>query len=260
MRVRTMIWLSILLVLFGFGIWHEHTAREPFQKLVALTFDDGPHPLFTPQVLDILKRYGIKATFFLIGKRVEKFPEIARRIVFEGHEVGNHTYSHPANLPKENKEQVRQEIEKCTAVIEKVTGVRPKLFRPPRGFLNYKVLMLAQLEGYTPVFWTVSADHKEAKTPEAMAQRVLKLVQPCDVILMHDGRIPSRWKDVKALPLIVEGLQKRGYEFVTVSELFRLTRLPSTRSRLDLTQLLTKNVRRRPRPLGLLIRRPSVLG
>lgn len=214
-------------MLFSLGVWCEHIALETSPKLIALTFDDGPHPLFTPQVLDILKRYGIKATFFLIGKRVEKFPEIARRIVLEGHEVGNHTYFHPANLPKENREQIRQEIEKCTAVIEKVTGVRPKLFRPPKGFLNYKVLTLAQLEGYTLVLWMVSADHKEAKTPEAMAQRVLKLVQPCDVVLMHDGRIPSRWKDIKALPLIIEGLQKRGYKFVTVSELFRLTRSPS---------------------------------
>jgi peptidoglycan/xylan/chitin deacetylase (PgdA/CDA1 family) len=113
---------AIALALLALAIKCEHLAQQPLPKVVALTFDDGPHPVYTP---------------FLIGKRVEQFPEIARRIVAEGHEVGNHTYSHPANLPKENWEQVRQEIEKCSEAIERVTGVRPKLFRPPRGFLNY---------------------------------------------------------------------------------------------------------------------------
>lgn len=224
LSVRGVLLTAIALALLALAIKCEHLAQQPLPKVVALTFDDGPHPVYTPQVLSILKRHGVKATFFLIGKRVEQFPEIARRIVAEGHEVGNHTYSHPANLPKENWEQVRQEIEKCSEAIERVTGVRPKLFRPPRGFLNYKVLTLAQLEGYTLVFWTVSADHKDAPTPEAMAQRVFKLVHPGAIILMHDGRIPSRWKDVKALPLIIEGLQKRGYKFVTVSELFGLSK------------------------------------
>jgi peptidoglycan/xylan/chitin deacetylase (PgdA/CDA1 family) len=208
------------LVLFVAGT-HRFLAHEPFPKVVALTFDDGPHPIYTPKVLEILRRYKVRATFFLIGERVERFPQIARMIVSEGHEVGNHTYSHPNNLPKENWDEVRLEIENCSTAIERVTGVRPKFFRPPRGFLNYKVLTLAQLEGYTLVFWTVSADHKDAPTPEAMAKRVLKLVHPGAIILMHDGRIPSRWKDVKALPLIIEGLRKRGYEFVTVSELFK---------------------------------------
>jgi len=212
--------LALALAL-SLSIVHEIRARGPLPKVVALTFDDGPHPVYTPKVLEILKRYGVKATFFLIGKQVERYPEIARQIVAEGHEVGNHTYSHPKNLPKENWDEVRQEIEKCSEAIEQATGVRPKFFRPPWGFLNYKVLTLAQLEGYTLVFWTVSADHKDAPTPQAMAKRVLKLVHPCAIILMHDGRIPSRWKDVKALPLIIEGLRKQGYKFVTLSELLK---------------------------------------
>ena len=209
------------LLLFALVAGHEILANEHLPKVVALTFDDGPHPVYTPKILEILRRYKVKATFFLIGERVEQFPQIAQQIVSEGHEVGNHTYSHPNDLPREDWNKVRLEIEKCSAAIERVTGVRPKFFRPPRGFLNYKVLTLAQIEGYTVVFWTVSADHKDAPTPKAMANRVLKLVHPGAIILMHDGRIPSRWKDVKALPLIIEGLQKRGYKFVTVSELFK---------------------------------------
>mgnify|MGYP001627124993 CR=1 FL=1 len=131
-------------------------------------------------------------------------------IVSEGHEIGNHAYSHPNNLPIENWDEIGKEIEKCSEAIERVNGIRPKLFRPPKGFLNYKVLTLAQLEGYTLVFWTVNAEHKEAPTPEAMAKGVLKPAHPGAIILMHDGRIPSRWKDVKALPLIIEGLRKQG--------------------------------------------------
>ncbi len=220
--MRTLVIVSLVgaLVLFAAGT-HRFLAHEPSMKVVALTFDDGPHPIYTPKVLEILRRYKVKATFFLIGERVERFPQIARMIVSEGHEVGNHTYSHPNNLPKENWDEIRLEIEKCSKAIERVTGVRPKFFRPPKGFLNYKVLTLAQLEGYTLVFWTVSADHKDAPNPKAMAKRVLKLVHPGAIILMHDGRIPSRWKDVKALPLIIKGLRKQGYKFVTVSELFK---------------------------------------
>lgn len=196
-------------------------AHEPFPKVVALTFDDGPHTVYTPKILEILRRYKVRATFFLIGERVERFPHIVRMIVSEGHEIGNHTYSHPNNLPIKNWDEIRKEIEKCSEAVERVTGIRPRLFRPPKGFLNYKVLTLAQLEGHTLVFWTVSANHKEATIPKAMAKRVLKLVHPGAIILMHDGRIPSRWKDVKALLLIIEGLRKQGYEFVTVSELFK---------------------------------------
>ncbi len=219
--------LALTTVVFFFNEWHRHSAQTRFPKVVALTFDDGPHPIYTPQVLDILKRYKVKATFFLIGERAERYPEIAHQIVIEGHEIGNHTYSHPNNLPKKSLDEIRREIEMGAAAIERVTGVRPRLFRPPKGFLNYRVLTAAQLEGYTLVFWTVSADHKDAPTPEAMANRVLKLVHPGAIILMHDGRIKSRWKDVKALPLIIEGLRKRGYGFATVSKLIKFMRRKS---------------------------------
>lgn len=203
---------------------HVHSHQVHLLKFVALTFDDGPHPVYTPQVLDILEQYKVKATFFLIGRRVERYPQIARQIVVKGHEIGNHTYSHPKDLPKEDLNAIRQEIEMGAIAIEKATGVHPKLFRPPKGFLNYRVLTTAQLEGYTLVFWTVNADHEDAPTPEAMAERVLKLVHPGAIILMHDGCTESRWKDVKALPLIIEGLREQGYDFVTVSELFKLSR------------------------------------
>lgn len=213
----------LLLLAIGMALmlaeWEWHHAQHPLPKVVALTFDDGPHPVFTPQILDILKRYRVRATFFLIGRRAERYPDLAQRVVAEGHEIGNHTYSHPADLPRKDWDAIRNEIVKGADVIERVTGVRPKLFRPPRGYLNYRIHTAAQLCGFTVVLWTVSADHHDALTPKAMAQRVFKLVHPGAIILMHDGRIPIRWKDVKALPLILDGLRKRGYRFVTVSEL-----------------------------------------
>jgi peptidoglycan/xylan/chitin deacetylase (PgdA/CDA1 family) len=217
----------LLLLAIGMALmlaeWEWHHAQHPLPKVVALTFDDGPHPAFTPQILDILKRYGVRATFFLIGARAERYPDLARRIVAEGHEIGDHTYSHPADLPRKDWDAICREIVKGADAIERVTGVRPKLFRPPRGYLNYRVHTAAQLCGFTVVLWTVSADHHDAPTPEAMAQRVFKLVHPGAIVLMHDGRIPIRWKDVKALPLLLDGLRKRGYRFVTVSELLSLS-------------------------------------
>jgi peptidoglycan/xylan/chitin deacetylase (PgdA/CDA1 family) len=217
----------LLLLAIGMALmlaeWEWHHAQHPLPKVVALTFDDGPHPAFTPQILDILKRYGVRATFFLIGARAERYPDLARRIVAEGHEIGDHTYSHPADLPRKDWDAICREIVKGADAIERVTGVRPKLFRPPRGYLNYRVHTAAQLCGFTVVLWTVSADHHDAPTPEAMAQRVFKLVHPGAIVLMHDGRIPTRWKDVKALPLILDGLRRQGYRFVTVSELLSLS-------------------------------------
>ena len=217
----------LLLLAIGMALmlaeWEWHHAQHPLPKVVALTFDDGPHPVFTPQILDILKRYGVRATFFLIGARTERYPDLARRIVAERHEIGNHTYSHPADLPRKDWGAICGEIVKGADAIERVTGVRPKLFRPPRGYLNYRIHTAAQLCGFTVVLWTVSTDHHDAPTPEAMARRVFKLVHSGAIILMHDGRIQTRWKDVKALPLILDGLRKRGYSFVTVSELLSLS-------------------------------------
>lgn len=178
---------ALLVFAIVIAMRHAHSHQVHLPKVVALTFDDESHPVYTPQVLDILEQYKVRATFFLIGRRAERYPKIVHQIVAKGHEIGNHTYSHPKDLSKESLDAIRQEIEKGTIAIEKATGVRPKLFRPPKGFLNYRVLTIAQLEGYTLVFWTVSADHEDAPTPEVMAKRVLKLVHPGAIILMHDG-------------------------------------------------------------------------
>jgi peptidoglycan/xylan/chitin deacetylase (PgdA/CDA1 family) len=195
-------------------------ARVPTrEKIVALTFDDGPHPTFTPELLRLLDRYEVRATFFMIGRRMQQYPEVVKAVLAHGHAIGNHTYSHPRDLTAETPAQVRGELEQCEQVIERVGGRRAYLFRPPRGLMDGAVFRAAAAEGYQTILWTVSADHHDAPTPELMARRVLDHIRPGGIILAHDGVFCTRWKDVAATPLIIEGLQRRGYRFVTVPEL-----------------------------------------
>lgn len=189
------------------------------QKLVALTFDDGPHPDFTPRILAHLKHHRVKATFFMVGKKMEAYPEIVKEVVAQGHVIGNHTYDHPHNIEGDSPAEIIRELEKCEELIERFTGKRTLLFRPPLGRVDGTVVTIAAEEGYQTILWTVCADHHDAPTPELMAQRVLKGVRPGAIILAHDGSFPSRIKDVEATPLIIEELKRRGYQFVTVPEL-----------------------------------------
>lgn len=188
-------------------------------KIVALTFDDGPDPRFTPQILDELQKKNVKATFFMVGQEMEKHPDIVKRVIAQGDVIANHTYTHPHDIEADTRAQVIRELERCEEIIESFTGQRAKLFRPPRGLIDGSVFQIAEEEGYTTTLWTVCADHHDAPTPELMAKRVLDHIVPGGIILVHDGRLNSRWKDVKATPLIIDELTKRGYRFVTLPEL-----------------------------------------
>jgi peptidoglycan/xylan/chitin deacetylase (PgdA/CDA1 family) len=191
------------------------------EKLVALTYDDGPQPPFTPDVLDLLDKYHIKATFFMIGRQMEKYPDIVKDVVARGHVIGNHTYTHPHNIEADTSAQVIRELDKCEEIIEQMTGKRTHLFRPPRGLVDGTVLDVAQEEGYRTILWTVCADHHDAPTPTMMAERVLRHARPGAIVLAHDGTVCTRIKDVEATPLIIEELLRRGYRFVTVPELLQ---------------------------------------
>ncbi len=191
------------------------------EKIAALTFDDGPNAVFTPELLDVLDKYHVKATFFMIGREMEKRPDIVREVLRRGHVIGNHTYTHPHNIELDTETQVIRELDTCETTIEKITGRRSHLFRPPRGLIDSTVFMVAEEEGYPTILWTVSADHHDAPTPRAMADRVLKHMRPGGIVLAHDGTFCTRWKDVAATPLIIEGLRKRGYRFVTIPELLK---------------------------------------
>lgn len=198
------------------GVTYELHTQD---KIVALTFDDGPHPVYTPQILDILDRYQAKATFFMIGNRMEKYPEIVKEVSARGHLIANHTYTHPSNLRAESQENIKQEVARCQQTMERLSGQDTYLFRPPRGILNREIIEMLHKHGYTVVLWSISADHHDAPTPEMMAARVIKHIHPGEIILVHDGRTDLRWKDVEATRLIVKNLSEQGYRFVTLEAL-----------------------------------------
>ncbi len=190
---------------------------------VALTFDDGPSQEFTPSILDILKRYHVHATFFLVGAHVEKHPEIARRIVEEGHEIGNHTYHH-VNLPIAPNTVLYQEVIRATQAIVMATGQYPDYVRPPRGMYDARFRRLAHALGQKTVLWTVtSRDWRYGTTSQAIVRRVVSAARGGDIILFHDGGAlvrdegGDRTATVKALPLVIEGLQRKGLQIVSLS-------------------------------------------
>lgn len=189
------------------------------QRAVTLTFDDGPHPVFTPAILEILDQYHVKATFFMIGERMGKYPGLVREVHERGHEIANHTYTHPNDLRALPVVTLTDELERTNELIHKITGKECTLFRPPRGILNSRLVQEISSQGYEIYLWTVSADNRNAPTPELMCARVEKRIQPGGIILLHDGRIPSRIKDVAATRLIIKRLTEKGYRFVTLSEL-----------------------------------------
>jgi peptidoglycan/xylan/chitin deacetylase (PgdA/CDA1 family) len=206
--------------LFGSVLAHGQQS----QPVVALTFDDGPSA-YTRQILDTLLKYDVKATFFVVGKNVERHPDIARRIAAEGHTVGNHTYSHPFWAPMETPNKIHQELEAAAGAIRKACGVTPKYFRPPHGWRSPWMMNLARKEHYTVVTWTVSPDDWQNLTEKSIEQRVLSKAGGGAIILLHDGmetRLnPQRLATVEALPGIITGLKSRGYSFVTIPELIR---------------------------------------
>jgi peptidoglycan-N-acetylglucosamine deacetylase len=201
-------------------IWRIHT----HEKVVAITLDDGPDPRYTPAVLDIARKKGVHLTFFLIGKQIQKYSDIARREVEEGHVIGNHTWDHPNMLNGSEKHDL-SEIERCENEIEHISGERTHLFRPPKGHFDGDTFLATESLGYRMILWSVALEHHEVKTPEQMVRRVMKQLTPGIIILMHDGAAPAnRSRTVKALPLLIDALHKRGYRIVTVPQLLSYSR------------------------------------
>ena len=187
------------------------------EKKVALTFDDGPHYKYTEQILDILKKYGVKATFFVIGVNAEKYPQKVKRISDEGHEIGNHTYSH-LNLKELDEKEIRQELIKGERIIEKITAKKTKLLRPPGGTYSDAVVKTASEMGCDVILW--SQDTRDwAHTPaDKIACGIIDNVKGGDIVLFHDFVSPDT-PTPEALEKIIPQLLKSGYKFVTVSEL-----------------------------------------
>ncbi|WP_256756679.1 polysaccharide deacetylase family protein [Cohnella sp. WQ 127256] len=192
------------------------------EKLIALTFDDGPSPRTTPMILDLLARNEAKATFFVVGKRVEQFPDVIKREALEGHEVANHTYSHIYFNRQVSAVKITDELARTQKMITDLTGQNCQWFRPPGGFFNDKVIYTARKNGYTLVLWSWHQDTKDWSTPgvDKIVNKVLNNLRNGDIVLLHD-HINGSLQTVRALEKILPELKKRGYTMVTVTELLR---------------------------------------
>lgn len=194
------------------------------ENKIALTFDDGPDPRFTPQVLDILKQYNVPATFFVMGARAEAASYLTKRMINEGHIIGNHTYWHPDLVKKADIATLRREVIQTEDKLANLIGYRTKLFRAPYGFLyNELVETLGELN-YSVVGWSVdSLDWREQPASE-IAYTVLNNVHPGAIILMHDGGEwdADRTNTIQSLHQIIPTLKEQGFEFVTVPNLLNI--------------------------------------
>lgn len=193
------------------------------EKVIALTFDDGPHKKYTPDILDILDKYNAKATFFIVGENAEKNPELALRIHEEGHELAIHTYTHPFRT---NVSNLMKEIKQTHATIYGITGYVPVLFRPVEGQYTDSMIDAIAKEGYKVVMWSWHLDTFDWKSPgeKKIINTVLKGAKPGSVVLFHDGG-GNREQTVRALEKILPELEDQGYRFVTISELLEIQKL-----------------------------------
>ena len=221
-RYRVILIMAFLLLVGVVAIISRKSEMElrslPFSpgefKEIALTFDDGPDPKATPKILDMLNKEGIKATFFVVGKMVEKYPGLLRQVWKEGHDVGNHTYSHP-DLSKLSKEDILEELDKTRLLVKKITGKETYLFRPPGGRYDNKVIVTTTLSGYKMILWTDYPGDYGCPFSKLIYQRTVSGAEDEGIILLHNGLDTT----VDALPKIISELKKRKYRFVTISEL-----------------------------------------
>lgn len=200
---------------FGASIGVTHSRGLSSQPYIAMTYDDGPHPTNTPRLLDMLRQRNIKATFYVIGKNVDMYPQLTRRIVAEGHEIGNHTYTH-RNLKTLSDAQVVTEMSKTRASIVRATGVQPRTMRPPYGALYQRQREMIMNEfGYPTIMWAVDPRDWQRPGVSVVRERILNDTSNGAIVLAHDLHAPT----VDAMPSTLDGLLAKGYRFVTVSQL-----------------------------------------
>jgi peptidoglycan/xylan/chitin deacetylase (PgdA/CDA1 family) len=203
----------------------ENIPAQPASNIVALTFDDGPSALYTPQVLNILKKNGVHATFFVIGENVEKYPALVKREVDEGNCVGNHTWSHPLNAPFETKKQLTEQILRTDSAVFRAAGVHTTLLRPPHGWESPWMVKNAEALGYDVVNWTVDANDWKHPSANVIIKRVERANGKSAIVLLHDGlglkANPKQGNTPRALQEIIDDFKLRGYAFVTIEQLIR---------------------------------------
>jgi peptidoglycan-N-acetylglucosamine deacetylase len=200
-------------ILFGPVLGHLPTE----ERQVALTFDDGPNPDATPRILDTLAEYDVKATFFILGRYAERWPDLVHRAVREGHQVGNHGYFH-RKLHFKSPHYVRRDMTLGKRAIERAGSAAPHFFRAPHGFRSPWVSYIAGSLGEKTIGWSLGVWDSDRPGVSAIVNRTLEGVKPGSIILLHDGDAydadGDRMQTADALPQIIVGLRERGYEFV----------------------------------------------
>ncbi|MEH2200342.1 polysaccharide deacetylase family protein [Nostoc sp.] len=197
----------------------EAAKLSPPQKIIALTFDDGPWPESTAEVLDILKKNQIKGTFFVVGQNVKNYPNLLKQEIAEGHVIGNHTWHHWYQFL--NPQAAAYEIDHTSDLIFQTTGLKTNLFRPPGGVMHNGVVDYARNSKYAIILWSSdSVDYSRPPVPKLIGN-VFREAKPGGIVLMHDGG-GNRSKTVQALPEIIANFRNQGYRFVTIPELLQI--------------------------------------
>ena len=191
---------------------------EPF---VSITFDDGPNPRATPRILDVLRREGVRATFFVLGRHAERWPELVRRAALDGHQLGNHGYFH-RKLHRRSPGYVRDDLTRGTEQIVRASGVRPRHFRAPHGFRSPWVTPIAASLGQRTVGWSLGVWDSARPGADVIAARTLEGMHAGSILLLHDGDgydpDGDRSQTAEALPAILDGLRRRGFRFTTLPD------------------------------------------
>ncbi len=200
------------------GTKDSYSRVDTSLPFVALTFDDGPHPQNTPRLLDILKQRNVKATFYVVATNAKRYPEIMRRIIAEGHEIGNHTVTH-GNLTKMSEAAVKRELTAAHDAIVAATGVAPRTMRPPYGAITSAQKSWIRRDlGYPTILWSVDPEDWKKPGSSVVTSRLVSGASPGGILLVHDIHAPS----IDAMPATVDQLLARGFQFVTVTQLIAM--------------------------------------
>lgn len=192
---------------------------------IALTFDDGPDPRYTPQLLDLLQEHGVKATFFVLGSKAEKYPDLVRRIYLEGHQIGIHNYTHLSNWLMTPGQVREQHVERSADIVERIVGERPVFYRPPWGIVNAGDLFSLR-KSYRIVLWSVMGwDWRRSMDAERLTRRLMRNIKPGSIVLLHDSGDTAGADEtapeqmLKSLRDVLTELRLKGYQCVRVDEL-----------------------------------------